>query len=283
MPTEVQRPGELAIKDTAIRRCLTLLAIKTIARFYKCDGPCVPIAPWAIVKKVNGVNLTEAATILFIASQTNIPVPHVYCSFVRKKSTYIVMERIPGKTLAAAWPGLSDLEREHVLMQLRNIIQELRALPAPDHSVQSCVGGSLRDSRIPRREPRFGPFPSILAFHHWLREGLQLDQCPDHQDDDEKWAEIKRMIVMHDGQEPALPVFTHGDLNPFNILLRDGKIVAIIDWEFSGWYPHYWEYTSAWLGNKTRQGWQNLVPKFIDPCPDELGMEAIRQRWWGDF
>ncbi|GAO15683.1 uncharacterized protein UV8b_01542 [Ustilaginoidea virens] len=274
-------PCDLTVKDTAIRRCLTLLAIKTIARLYRYDGPCVPISPCVIVKKGKSIDVTEAATMMFIARQTSIPVPRVYCAFVRKRSTYLVMERIRGKTLAAAWPGLSDLEREHVLTQLRNIVQELRALPPPDCAVQSCVGGSLRDSRIPRSKPRFGPFPSIPAFHLWLRDGLQLPQCPDHTDDD-KWAPIKRMIVMQD-REPSPPVFTHGDLNPFNILVRDGKIVAIIDWEFAGWYPYYWEYTSAWLGNKTRQAWQNLIPKFIDPCPDELGMEAVRQRWWGDF
>ena len=41
-------------------------------------------------------------------------------------------------------------------------------------------------------------------------------------------------------------VFTHGDLHPGNILVsqeEDGswKIVAIIDWENSGFYPAYWE------------------------------------------
>jgi thiamine kinase-like enzyme len=30
-------------------------------------------------------------------------------------------------------------------------------------------------------------------------------------------------------------VFTHGDLAARNILVRDGHIVAILDWEFAGW------------------------------------------------
>jgi hypothetical protein len=33
------------------------------------------------------------------------------------------------------------------------------------------------------------------------------------------------------------------------------NVVGIVDWEFSGWYPHYWEYTSAWYGNLTRIDW----------------------------
>ena len=39
-------------------------------------------------------------------------------------------------------------------------------------------------------------------------------------------------------------VFTHNDLCPPNILISRGetpKVVAIIDWNQSGWLPWYWE------------------------------------------
>jgi thiamine kinase-like enzyme len=40
-------------------------------------------------------------------------------------------------------------------------------------------------------------------------------------------------------------VLTHADLNMSNILVHDGKIVAIIDWELAGYYPWWVEiYTS---------------------------------------
>lgn len=194
------------------------------------------------------------------------------------------MERVRGQTLADAWPSLSQAEIEDILSQLRGMLQELRSLPSTSSGIESCVGGSLRDSRIPRSTPRFGPFASTLAFHHWLREGLDPEQ---HKKRDgleaEDWDDIKRMVAMQDGHDWGAPVFTHGDLNPFNILVRDGKIVAIIDWEFSGWLPPYWEYTSVWLGNKTREAWQHLAAKLLDPCPGALEMETIRQKWWGDF
>lgn len=63
------------------------------------------------------------------------------------------------------------------------------------------------------------------------------------------------MAARQDGHWPA-PVFTHGDLNPFNVFVRDGLVVGILDWEFAGWYPAYWEYTAVWHGNRTRQAWQ---------------------------
>lgn len=41
-------------------------------------------------------------------------------------------------------------------------------------------------------------------------------------------------------------LFTHGDRQRKNIIVnQDDYSVAIIDWEFAGWYPSYWEYTRA--------------------------------------
>jgi thiamine kinase-like enzyme len=90
------------------------------------------------------------------------------------------------------------------------------------------------------------------------------------------------MAAKQDGPWPT-PVFTHGDLNPFNILVCRDKVVGIIDWEFSGWYPHYWEYTSAWYGNLTRTAWRDLVDQFLIGYPMELEMEITRQKWWGEI
>lgn len=36
--------------------------------------------------------------------------------------------------------------------------------------------------------------------------------------------------------------FTHGDMGPHNILVENGRISAVLDWELAGWYPEYWEY-----------------------------------------
>jgi len=52
----------------------------------------------------------------------------------------------------------------------------------------------------------------------------------------------------------ALPqhkiVLTHGDLAARNILVRDARVVAIVDWEMAGFYPEYWGYikTLYWPG-----------------------------------
>ncbi|KAK6385587.1 hypothetical protein LTS17_001156 [Exophiala oligosperma] len=89
------------------------------------------------------------------------------------------------------------------------------------------------------------------------------------------------MAAAQDKSSWRPPVFTRADLNPFNILIRGDRVVGLVDWEISGWYPNYWEYTSAWLGSATRTGRRKCIDEFLEPFPDELKMETIRQKWWG--
>ncbi|KAF2765594.1 serine/threonine protein kinase [Teratosphaeria nubilosa] len=159
----------------------------------------------------------------------------------------------------------------------------LRALkPPPGTGVESCIGGSLFDSRIAHLRDRSGPFTTIQDFHFWLRQGFSKSAMAGHDDPDGELREIEEMIELQDGPWPP-PIFTHADLNPFNILLRGEKVVGIIDWGFSGWYSHYWEYTSAWHGNITRTDWQGDLDRLLEPQPKELIMEHTRQRWWGEI
>jgi serine/threonine protein kinase len=281
--TATQHDGTetLAINDSIARRLLWVIALRIAARFARDCYPCVPVSKHLIIKSGPFVHLTEAATLAYLAEKTSLPVPHVHCAFVHKKQAVIVMERIQGTSLAEAWASWSDEDRESIFEQLRCMFRELRALPPPpDGGISSCVGGSLRDSRIPRSWPRFGPFKTTQDFHFWLRHELQLEQHPERKDDQD-WKDIKEMVAKQDGHWPP-PVFTHGDLNPSNILVRGNQVVGIIDWEFSGWYPHYWEYTSAWYWGLMRPWWQEAIAKFLDPHPEELKMEITRQKWWGE-
>ncbi|PSN60500.1 kinase-like protein [Corynespora cassiicola Philippines] len=265
---ETQHNGaaHLAINNTFIRRFLTRIALHTTAKFYSGDGLCVPISKHKIVKTGRRIHLTEGATMRYLAEKTTIPVPKVYCSFLHKNRAYIVMERIQGEELPKAWKSLSEESVEKILSQLKRILQELRSLtPPPGTGVESCVGGSLYDSYISWKSTR--------------------DLNPGDLEDREKnqdWHDLQEMMSQQDGPWSP-PTFTHGDLNPFNILVRDGKVVGIVDWEFSGWYPHYWEYTSAWFGNVTRTEWQGMLDRILDrPRPEEFRMEEVRNKWWGE-
>lgn len=71
-------------------------------------------------------------------------------------------------------------------------------------------------------------------------------------------------------------VFTHGDLHRSNIILLSTapRVVALVDWEQSGWLPAYWEdckahWTAEYLGD-----WAvNSLPLILDPN------ETVREAW----
>ncbi|KAI0118369.1 kinase-like domain-containing protein [Nemania sp. FL0031] len=181
----------------------------------------------------------EAMVMDFIKANTSIPVPKVFSSAWDR----ITMEYIEGETLQQAWPVLTPDQRSDILDQLRGYIAQLRALKGTQISRLSGEG-----VLVPCMMMRSGgPFATIEEFHDWFvwppgRETVQSIY----------WNQITTHL-----RNDVPIVFTHGDLAARNILVRDGKIVAILDWEFAGWYPEYWEYVFT-LRQLDNQTWETL-------------------------
>jgi hypothetical protein len=74
-------------------------------------------------------------------------------------------------------------------------------------------------------------------------------------------------------------IFTHADFAPRNILINGGHVVAIVDWEQSGFYPEYWEYVKAMLGDGGRDGefWKDYLPAFMTVYVTEQEADAVLQ------
>lgn len=69
-------------------------------------------------------------------------------------------------------------------------------------------------------------------------------------------------------------VMTHGDLSPRNILVQGSKVVAILDWEMSGYYPEYWEYVKALYRPAWKSSWikDGAVNQVLTPYLSELAV-----------
>lgn len=72
---------------------------------------------------------------LFMRGNTNVCVPRVFALYSDTKTgkSFIVMERIIGQTLLAAWPQLTESEKHDILSDLRIQFDELRQLPSPNY------------------------------------------------------------------------------------------------------------------------------------------------------
>lgn len=148
------------------------------------------------------------------------------------------MERIEGDMIGRGWVKRSEDSKAELLSQVAGIVREMRDLqPSQGTRLASVDGGSLFDCRVPGSSLRFGPFDTVQDFHRHLLMGLDYSRLG---------PEIQELIR----QNKSWPlVFTHGDLSSLNLLVRGDDIVAIVDLETAGWYPSYWEYTSAYQVN----------------------------------
>lgn len=80
-------------------------------------------------------------------------------------------------------------------------------------------------------------------------------------------------------------VLTHNNLTPSNIIVRDGMVVGILDWEMCGFYPDYWEFVKAYLFADWNGMWvkEKVPDRILTPRLAELSylMHARSVVWPG--
>ena len=76
-----------------------------------------------------------------------------------------------------------------------------------------------------------GPFKSEAQFNEWQLAQLKLNIPLANRD-----------IYISIYKTDYRIIFNYRDFAFYNIIIRNSHIIAIIDWEDSGWYPKYWDY-----------------------------------------
>ncbi|KAK2792390.1 hypothetical protein FQN52_003325 [Onygenales sp. PD_12] len=187
--------------------------------------------PDKVIKSGN-IDISEADALKFVADHTTIPVPRVH-SVRTSEDPYkceIIMDYIPGTRLDKAWQLFSHEQKVAVATQLGGYISQLRKLKG------TYIGGVNRGKVTVGRYKRIrcGPFDDEQQFNDYLlsliaaKAPVTLRECA--------------TACVRDNHKIT---FAHGDLLPWNIIVDQGRITAIIDWEDAGWYPEYWEHYRA--------------------------------------
>lgn len=189
----------------------------------------------------------------FIRQHTTIPVPQVYAT----TPTSITMDFVEGTSLQEAWNGLSDAERAAISTQLRDYLIQMRRLKGS--YIGSFDKGPAVDCRLFKIEG--GPFATETEFNNFLLSDL-LSVCP---------AAVRSMVHSQMRTDHDI-VFTHGDLVASNILVHDGRIVALIDWEHAGFYPEYVDLLKPLRGPDWRVGYYSAL---LDIFPRRYDAEYL--------
>ena len=232
------------------------------------------------VKFGNGIPLSEAENMKFLAANSKVPVPKVYAAFIDPETnrTFIIMEYVRGDNLQKLLPSLTPTEKVIICKLVKDAIIELRKIPSPGYL------GTL--NRQPYHDGVFwtkdnnplisGPFANQKEMNRGILERLR-------QTESSQYIQLLQKTVdstLHDHR----PVFTHGDLQPKNIMVEkaeshdDGSPafkITLIDWEIAGWYPEYWDFCNATISCRFKPDWLELIPDILDQYPVEYLMMQV--------
>ncbi|KFA81187.1 hypothetical protein S40288_10209, partial [Stachybotrys chartarum IBT 40288] len=153
----------------------------------------------------------ENTTLDWLANRKiSFDVPKVLYYAEGHDRSYLIVSRIPGETLGAAWRGMKETEKQQCVHYIVDIIKELSNWQSD--SITGVDGLQLPESWLDVcREPHdFTP--------NTLRENCHTL-----------------------GMDCSKVVFSHNDLGPYNIIVDDQKrITGIIDFEMAGYVPREW-------------------------------------------
>ncbi|GKZ35830.1 hypothetical protein AbraIFM66950_006628 [Aspergillus brasiliensis] len=214
--------------------------------------------PFRLILKWTDRTSVEEVIAMQMVRAAGIPVPrvlscgeHVTPHLTREVS--ILMTRLPGFTLENFDEPLEVDEEGPWLEELKTCVDAMREWEPPSQeTICSPIGTALRSSHI-----RY----HIMASQHGFNS---VDEY------NETLATAKRLR-----QRSYKVKFTHGDFKAHNILINDeGQLAGFLDWESGGWYPEYWEFTTAMRFG--RDSWWYQVAKWMGGAEYQEELESDR-------
>lgn len=242
-----------------------------------------------IIKEGSSVWPNKEATLNLINSTlrpNSVPVPHAFLgNYDRGKDVVVTygsiwMELMPGKTLRDEWHSLDEEAKEKVCRDTRAMVEKLREIPRPETDDGAFYLAADGTSKI---------IQTLLGDEH--------DTHPAMKNVEDLRTRIWNRYVKNNGLSypegkgvyEMLPrsdvsVFTHGDIHPRNILVeRDTekgsgvRIMGLIDFESSGFYPDYWEFSEMMACGRRDAEWMEMMDRTKPREWDISGIRKVRR------
>lgn len=181
----------------------------------------------------------EVEALRFIKKQTAVPAPEVLCYSKKSSccdSPFLIMQWMNGEDYLRASNDYSQEERKDILF-------ELGAMTCDFHQIHGAAFGLLGEGggRFPKWSEAFSSL-----FQNTLEDGVDAKVTLPVAYDALIKLEEKAIPFLNDVVTPCL---IHGDLWMGNVLVHNGKISALLDFERSLWGDPLMEYPFGLLRN----------------------------------
>jgi aminoglycoside phosphotransferase (APT) family kinase protein len=207
-----------------------------------------------------------------------IPVPKIYAFGQLDDFHYQVQQYIPGKKLYAIWKDLLPAEQESIVEQLAEALKNIHARTFPD------FGYGRQDSL------RFTSWSDFLLnkFQETQQEfrELKIQLAPGFLDMAVDFFDEHKHVL-----QEGVPSLLHGDLTLVNLLADNGKLSAILDFEYSIQAPPDYElwtleafclYPNDWAEEDNEifctADYANIIPLLRKYYPTLFEIPNLRQR-----
>lgn len=186
---------------------------------------------------------TEADALAFLKSTgLSLPMPRLIDTIRLREDTYTIMTRLTGVHLRSLLVDrtLAEEDLQNIIEDILAILNKLWILRQPPSDfgkvMLSASGHGLPDS-MTFKDTNYGPCPSILDCYVQITRHFRVPGDPAWSGDvlTAKHPELVRAVTSD------RVAWVAGDLRPHNILIVDGRLSGIIDWEDSGWLPPHWQ------------------------------------------
>jgi hypothetical protein len=168
---------------------------------------------------------------------------------------YLFLQKLPGKTLYEAWPGLDEYWRQKYIDEIVRLIQEMEQWKG---ALGGIDGQGLLENWIlePKSKRDYSPDNLRASFE---QHGVDFSDC----------------------------IFYHADLAPTNILVEDepqtGR-VSLIDFELAGFFPKDWIRTKfkasyAFDLDESTNSHPEAFRKLMDKTLEAHGYEDFTEVW----
>jgi hypothetical protein len=192
-----------------------------------------------------------------------------------ERYSLLFMSLMPGTTLAEAWPTFDHSLKCSVQEQLNCIFASLRSFRPSESNMPlgGIAGEGCKDLRRHVRSTK-EPIWTVEEFDDWQFSNPHFGSPI--------YIDALRKL------SPPLPtelVLSHNDLRPENVTveLEGGqcRVTGIIDWQYSGFYPTYYESTKVMnsISPNETNDWYSYIPECIsaERYPQKFLLDSL---WW---
>ena len=144
--------------------------------------------------------IKETQFLKFISSKVTVKVPHLKL-FYKNKRPYSIHKSIKGESLSDCYNNLTHQQKEILAKDIINFLQELESIDLNKYNnIKFQKVSDFLDNLSKVSKNNYD-----ITMHNYLKQLENQNLC-----------------------------ISHGDFNPGNLILKNGKLVAVIDFAFAG-------------------------------------------------